>query len=228
VDSHERRSLAPEVRREPWWIGLACWVLQDGNYTDFVTGERRQFAVEFGYARTKRLEPSIHHAEPRCRYSGRDTTYEVAGPLLRSATEPMKDAFELDFGLRAYAEWMVLDDLQPPAAGQWLSGEVTLSVDYFAHMDDLAQRPGMPALIYTWTIEEIQLDTTPRVRVETVTLSTSAATGDPSSYGTLLGRAGKPSPGLGCGTTTAMSGHLRIAGRRLRADSGRTEDLGFD
>ena len=77
----------------------------------------------------------------------------------------MADAFVLDFGLKAYVEWMVLDDLEPPQAGDWLSGEINLGVDHFAYMDELAVRPGMPPLIYTWTIEEIELSTTPRIQV---------------------------------------------------------------
>ena len=142
----------------PWWIGLSSWVLQDGNYTDFVTGERRQFALELGYSRTGRLRTPAEGSPRRCGYSGRDVSYQVTGQLLRSASEPMEDAFVLDFGLRAYIEWMVLDDLEPPRTGDWLTGEITLSVDHFAYMDELSQRPGMPPLIYTWTIEEIQLD----------------------------------------------------------------------
>ena len=78
----------------------------------------------------------------------------------------MGNGFVLDFGLRAYTNWMVLDDLAPPAAGEWLSGEIYLSVDHSGYMDHLASRPGMPALIYTWTITEIQLNTTPVMQIE--------------------------------------------------------------
>jgi hypothetical protein len=140
-----------------WWIGLDSWVLQDGNYPDFVVGERRQFALELGYSRTNRLREATDDAPLRCRYAGRDVTYDVTGLLRRAATEPMRDAFVLDFGLLAYCEWMVLDDLAPPRSGSRLTGEIRLSVDHFAYKDELAQRPGMPPLIYAWTIEEIQL-----------------------------------------------------------------------
>lgn len=146
---------------DTWWIGLATWVIQDGNYTDFVTGERRQFALELGYDRSRRLAPPTSDPVPRCRYSGRDIRYDVTGQLVRAATEPMSDAFVLDFGLRAYAQWIVLDDLEPPHEGDWLAGQIHLSVDHFAYMDDLAQRPGMPPLIHTWTIEEVQAETAP-------------------------------------------------------------------
>jgi hypothetical protein len=92
--------------------------------------------------------------------------YDVTGQLLRSATEPMADAFVLDVGLRAYKQWMVLDDLAPPGTGAWLTGEISLYVDHFAYMDELAPRPGMPPLIHTWTVDEIQISTTPLMRVE--------------------------------------------------------------
>ena len=55
---------SPEVTSRPWWIGLANWVLQDGNYTDFATGERRQFALEFGYSRAARLQLTTSATEP--------------------------------------------------------------------------------------------------------------------------------------------------------------------
>ena len=165
VESEDGATLSEELQSRTWWIGLSGWVLQDGNYTDFVTGERRQFALEFGYARAARLQLSSSRSAPRCHFSGRSVTYEVVGLLLRGASEPMRDAFVLDFGLRAYAPWLVLDDLQPPAAGDWLTGEISLSVDHFAYMDELAHRPQMPPLIYTWRIDEIQLSTTPSVQV---------------------------------------------------------------
>ena len=154
-----------ELTSRSWWIGLDAWVLQDGNYTDFFTGQRRQFALEFGYSRARRLEATTHEEGSRCRHSGRGARYEVTGQLLRGVTEPMNDAFVLDFGLRAYKHWMVLDDLEPPKAGDWLTGEIHLAVDHFAYMDELAQLPGIPPLIYSWTIDEIQLQTTPPLRV---------------------------------------------------------------
>ena len=163
----DRDALSPQLLARPWWIGLDGWVLQDGNYTDFATGERRQFALEFGYQRWKRLRAAApSEQQTRCRHSGRDATYEVTGQLLRSTDEPAGDAFVLDVGLGTYCEWMVLDDLEPPAAGAWLTGEILLGVDHFAYMDRLASLAAMPPLIHTWVIEEIQLETTPLVRVE--------------------------------------------------------------
>lgn len=156
---------------ESWWVGLDAWVLEDGNYPDFVTGERRQFALELGYDRSDRLVPLAGAPARTCRHTGRGARYRVSGQLLRAATEPMTDAFVLDVGVLAYTQWLVLDDLQPPAAGDWLTGEIALAVDPFMYRDELAARPGMPPLAYTWTVEEVQLragdawQTVPRTRV---------------------------------------------------------------
>lgn len=153
------------VTEQDWWIGLAAWVLQDGNYSDFAVGDVRRFALEFGYPRHDRLQPT---SEPELSCTAVDDAglYRVSADVVRAAREPMKDCFVLDFGLLAYKEWMVLDDLEPPAAGVRLGGDLYLHVDHFAYMEGLATREGMPPLIYTWRVEEIRLDTSPGMRVE--------------------------------------------------------------
>lgn len=149
-----------------WWIGLDSWIVQDGTYTDVAVGERRQLALELGYRRAARLVVAPDHARtPRCAPTGRDTSYDVVGEVLRSSPEPRGGAFVLDVGLLAYTQWMVLDDLEPPAAGTWLAGQIRLAVDPFFYMDDLHALPGMPPLIYTWTVERVQRDLTPRLLV---------------------------------------------------------------
>lgn len=154
-----------DLRSRDWWIGLDAWVLQDGNYTDFAVGQVRQFALEFGYKRHDRLQPT---SEPglSCTPVDDDALYRVRADLVRAAQQPMEDCFVLNFGLLAYTEWMVLDDLEPPTPGLRLSGDIYLSVDHFAYMDHLATRDGMPALIYTWRIDEIRLDTSPGIEIE--------------------------------------------------------------
>lgn len=39
--------------------------------------------------------------------------------------------------------------------GAWVTGEINLSVDPFFYFDQLAHEDGFPALIYTWTVQEI-------------------------------------------------------------------------
>lgn len=150
---------------QDWWIGLSGWVLQDGNYTDFAVGQVRQFALDLSYRRSDRLVPVTGVAARACAAVDDDAWYRVTAEVLRAAREPMSDCFVLDFGLCAYTSWMVLDDLEPPTSGAWLAGDVMLSVDPFEYMDRLARFPEMPSLIYTWTVEEIRLDTSPWIRV---------------------------------------------------------------
>lgn len=90
----------------------------------------------------------------------------MTGRLLRAAASPRDGAFVLDVGLLAYTQWLVLDDLEPPAAGTWLTGAISLSVDPSSYVDELAGRSDMPPLIYTWRIDEVQLSTTPQIVVE--------------------------------------------------------------
>lgn len=148
-----------------WWIGLDSWVLQDGNYTDFAVGQRRQFALEFGYLRSRRLQ----HTQARqtsVRHSGSGTTHAVTGELLQAPRDREMVLFILDFGLLAYDRQMVLDDLEPPPVGSWLEGEISLHVDHFIYMDHFGPRGLAPALIYTWRIDDIQIDTSPIIWID--------------------------------------------------------------
>ena len=49
------------------------------------------------------------------------------------------------------------------SAGGFLQGEVGLGVDPFFYFERLAMLPGMPALIYTWHIDEITMNSAPYV-----------------------------------------------------------------
>lgn len=156
-----------ESTADDWWIALPSWVLQDGNYSDFAVGDVRQFALEFGYSWSKRLQPVVERKPVSCIHTGRSTLYDVTGDLVRRASgRRMDDAFVLDFGLAAYTSQVVLDDRVHPAEGVQLTGEIGLSVDHFAYFDGLNDLPGMPALIHTWTVLDIQVATGPAIRVE--------------------------------------------------------------
>lgn len=149
-----------------WTIGLSSWVLQDGNYTEFVVGQRRQFALEFHYHRTQRLVQVDEPGGRRCRYTGRVTDYDATARLLMVAGPSRGRPFVLDFGLLAYSSWIVLDDLEPPQAGSWLSGTIGLSVDPFDYTAGRFRKSDPPPMIYTWSIDGIEKATTPLITVE--------------------------------------------------------------
>jgi hypothetical protein len=61
----------------------------------------------------------------------------------------------IDFGLLAYHFVGIEDPTHQPRVGAWVTGEINLSVDPFFYFDQLALEEGFPALIYTWTVQEI-------------------------------------------------------------------------
>lgn len=138
-------------------IGLDVWVLQDGNYPDFVTGQQTRFALEFWSPGELRRIPS---EVSQFRYTGEGNLYEVSAQVVHA-----EHAVVLDFGLRAYDEHVVLGDGVDVEAGDQVAGMIGLSVDHFAYFEDLARQPRMPALIYSWVIDKIELDTTPLITV---------------------------------------------------------------
>ena len=78
----------------------------------------------------------------------------------------VRDAFVLDFGIRAYCNHLVPYEGRTARAGDRLTGTVSLAVDPFFYFEQLALKPGMPRLIYSWNVNEVQLDTTPRLLID--------------------------------------------------------------
>lgn len=146
---------APADRtRDTWLVGLDAWVVQDGNYPDFSTSQRTEFALEF--ASRGGLTPSGGPHEAGVRWIG-GSQYEVTAQIVHD--EP--NAQVLDFGILAYHFIGIEDPMHRPRTGAWVTGKINLSVDPFFYFDQLARQPGFPALIYTWTVEEILQVVTP-------------------------------------------------------------------
>ena len=140
-------------------IGLEHWVLQDGNYTDFAVGDRRQFAVELGYERTHRLEAVDARPRPQVAPSGSTFCYDAVAQVKVSRPHPDlgPGVFVLDCGdLWVYGETLLLDDLRSLPEGTWVGGRISLFVDHFAYMDELASLPAVPPLIRTWEVLGIE------------------------------------------------------------------------
>lgn len=136
-----------------FWVGFDRWVVQDGNYTDFAVGEVRQFALEFypaGHLKKSGRPERLH------RLAELGNRYDVNGQVVRAASGVEGDASVIDFGLLAYNERSSLHG-GVVEAGDWLQGEIGLGVDYYAYMEFLRKQPGMPAMIYTWSIDEIRM-----------------------------------------------------------------------
>jgi hypothetical protein len=133
-------------------VGLAAWIIQDGNYDDFSVGQEASFALEFHSRTLRPTQPEskkLHHV-------GR-ATYSIHGRVEFVCSE----AWVTDFGLRAYC-----DEKLPPDTiiGTWVQGEIYLGVDHFYYFETLKKIPDMPSLTCRWKIKNIQLETTPWLR----------------------------------------------------------------
>lgn len=147
--------LDPQRTRTPAWsLGLDGWIIQDGNYPDLARGARIEVAVEFGFVDAPR--PSS--GRPSARLLA-DSTYLLNARVLTVE----QDAWVLDVGLQVFQETRPPSGTQP---GDMLSGKAYLGVDPFFYFERLALVPSMPPLIYTWDIEAIRLDCTPRTPVD--------------------------------------------------------------
>jgi hypothetical protein len=135
-------------------IGLAAWIIQDGNYGDFSVGQEAQFALDFYFP------DSFAIAQPGT------PKFVAAGPATYSIHARVEFAHEkvwtLDFGLRAYQE-------HPPQdipLGSWVQGNIYLGIDSFPYFERLKDLPGMPALTYRWLLRNIKRETTPWIKVD--------------------------------------------------------------
>lgn len=128
-----------------WTIGLATWIIQDGNYPDFKVGDERWFAIEFSLV-------------PDAVADNRYGTYAVDAEVIFAdqSTDVRgheRRAWAIDFGLRAY------NSAVPPPNGLLTGGRlhsvIGLGVDPFDYFESLHSLQGMPPLIYQWRIEAI-------------------------------------------------------------------------
>lgn len=129
-------------------IGIDSWVIQDGNYPDFVTGQRAELAVE--YASRSGLRGLSGEHEVSARWVG-GSAYDVIARVVHD--EP--NARVLDCGLLVYHFVGIEDPEHRSEVGAWVTGVVDLGVDPGFYADGLARESGFPQLAYAWTVEEV-------------------------------------------------------------------------
>ncbi len=131
-------------------IGLSSWIIQDGNYPDFEVGRDYEFALEFGLSEvctaTSSKSNSLRHIE--------GSEYDFNGKLVFVR----EDVAVLDVGVLCFKE---RPHKKIGEEGQSLSGQIYLGVDPFFYKESLCDIPDIPALSYSWTLEEILFETTP-------------------------------------------------------------------
>ena len=140
----------PTALPDEWRFYLASWVIQDGNYDDFVVGETRAFAVHLFNPILKASPTRLTRVAPL-----KDWQYEVGGEVVHVS----RGLVLVDFGLMAYHEQGRIQ----AGNGEWLEGSLGLEVDCFRYYEVHAQVPGVPPAVYTWTIAGISIETAPLV-----------------------------------------------------------------
>jgi hypothetical protein len=130
-------------------IGLSGWIIQDGNYEDYSTGEKRKFALEFNPGEIKRGKKGEKEAVLL-----RDSEYRIKSEIVFLNHE----VWVIDFGILAFKED------KPPLGynvGDFIETEIYLGVDPFFYFERLYKTKNIPELIYTWSIDEIKMETAP-------------------------------------------------------------------
>ena len=134
-----------------WNIWHSQWVITDGNYDHFRSGQIAHFALEFHATDVKRIKS---RPGTNCQQRGDGYLVEAEISALYS------DAWTIDFGIAAYQN-------QPPpkrtTAGDQIKASIELSVDPYPYFEYLSRREGIPALIYEWRIERITMVSSPVV-----------------------------------------------------------------
>ncbi len=139
-----------------WNIGLASWVIQDGNYPDFYRGEVTHFPVEFTLINfiilSGKTENSAHLLG--------DGRYQVVGEVIYLSED--KKFWVLDFGIYASGGGKAIAEAELNI-GTIVSTDIYLRVDKASYFSYVNKLPNIPPLIYRWSVEHIMLDTTPLV-----------------------------------------------------------------
>jgi hypothetical protein len=107
-------------------IGIDSWIIQDGNYGDFVIGETRKFALEFGGKKLVSSLAKVVFVHPK--------------------------VWVIDFGMLAY--WQSVPPAHAEV-GSWVEGEILIGIDPFSYKDDLHKLPDIPRLICSWKLDGI-------------------------------------------------------------------------
>lgn len=130
-------------------IAVDSWIIQDGNYGDFAVGDEATFALEFAGST---LRPS--GSKETLAYPLGHGAYKVCAQVLFVDC----NVWVIDFGLCAFWE------SKPPEfakLGTWVEGKLLVGIDPFFYMEHLHKLPGMPRLLYNWTIAAIMRNDTP-------------------------------------------------------------------
>ncbi len=133
-------------------VGVDSWIIQDGNYGDFNTGQKIEFALEFypiSLNRSNCNENKFVNIEWN--------RYKICGQVVFVS----KNVWVIDCGILVY------QNVNPPkfvSKGMFVEGEIYFGIDPFMYFEGLKNLKGMPDLTYNFIIEQIFLETTPWIK----------------------------------------------------------------
>lgn len=137
-------------------IGLASWIIQDGNYGDFAVGRQYAFALEFCPSTPLTVRHPDAASGPISMTWLRDSTYAIKGKV----TYVGEGWWVLGAGLPMYQSGSA-----PGPIGTPVAGEIRLGVDPFFYFENFAGQTRAPALIFDWRVEAIEKDAAPLVEI---------------------------------------------------------------
>lgn len=129
-------------------IGLDSWIIQDGNYEEFIAGQEMEFALEFHPNNFAKSDIKVFSFKKI-----KGSLYKIRGQIVFSS----KKVQVVDFGVLSYQE-------NPPekaVKGSWIEAEIYLGVDPFMYSEELKKIEGIPLLNYKFRVAQIHLETTP-------------------------------------------------------------------
>lgn len=152
-------------------VGLDSWIICDGNFTDFKKGEVKTFAIEFFLTKHEKSAKKVkecHHLSGNT-YKG---NVEVVYSQLYTKEYVFRNR-QGGKGRRTLIENLIVLDTGEFLAfkefynremykeGDFIEAEFSIGVDPFFYKEEHSKREGAPNLLSDWTINKIEVDTTP-------------------------------------------------------------------
>lgn len=143
---------AQHTTADVWVFGLDASSIEDGNYPDLRQGDGLEFAVEFMF----RTEPvRTTETENRAEHLG-GPFYELTAQVVAV----LDHVWIIDCGILAHqVRRQIASDL---VVGDVIRGRAYLGLEGYGEFTEGPNAaPHMPALVYSWTIDSLLMNTTP-------------------------------------------------------------------
>ena len=136
-------------------ISLDGWIIRDGNYPDFFSGQHCTFGLNIN---EKHHQFGLSKAQKKELIPAKDAAYLATGEVLYHNLD--SGLLIIDFGVIAYLETSQYGSAVSP--GDYLTGKISLCVDYYICKDYFRyHREDVPAMLYRWQVKEVLINSGP-------------------------------------------------------------------